>query len=323
MDVCIVLSYLKLHNCINSKHSYSFMNDKNFNWSLIPSFLAALEQGSLMGAARATGVSQPTLGRHIAELEQQLNVLLFERTGRGLQATPNALALAEAAQTMQTGAASFSRLACGSTASLQGLVRIAASQPVACFLLPTILASMRLALPEVTVALVVSNDVSNLLRREADIALRMVRPDQSSLIAKRIGHINVQACAHIDYLQRKGRPQQAADLVAHDLIAGDRNSDIDMGLLAQGFASQDLRFALRSDDLNAQWAALKAGLGVGFMGDYLLRAEPSVQAVLPALELPQFPVWLTVHQELQTSARIRAVYDFLATRVAQSLGASR
>jgi len=299
------------------------MNDKNFNWSLIPSFLAALEQGSLMGAARATGVSQPTLGRHIAELEQQLNVLLFERTGRGLQATPNALALAEAAQTMQTGAASFSRLACGSTASLQGLVRITASQPVACFLLPPILASMRQALPEVTVALVVSNDVSNLLRREADIALRMVRPDQSSLIAKRIGHINVQACAHIDYLQRKGRPQQAADLVAHDLIAGDRNSDIDMGLLAQGFASQDLRFALRSDDLNAQWAALKAGLGVGFMGDYLLRAEPSVQAVLPALELPQFPVWLTVHQELQTSARIRAVYDFLATQVAQSLGASR
>jgi DNA-binding transcriptional LysR family regulator len=206
---------------------------------------------------------------------------------------------------------------------LQGLVRITASQPVACFILPTILASMRLARPEVTVALVVSNDVSNLLRREADIALRMVRPDQNSLIAKRIGQINVQACAHIDYLRRKGRPQQAADLVAHDLIAGDRNSDIDMGFVAQGFATQDLRFAVRSDDLNAQWAALKAGLGVGFMGDYLLRAEPSVQAVLPALELPQFPVWLTVHQELQTSARIRAVYDFLATQVAQSLGASR
>ena len=128
------------------------MNEKNFNWSLIPSFLAALEHGSLMGAARATGVSQPTLGRHIAELEQQLNVLLFERTGRGLQATPNAMALAEAAQTMQSGAASFSRLASGSTASLQGVVRISASQPVACFLLPPLLANMRQALPDVTVA---------------------------------------------------------------------------------------------------------------------------------------------------------------------------
>lgn len=248
-----------------------------------------------------------------------MNVLLFERTGRGLQATPNALALAEAAQIMQTGAASFSRLAYGSTASLQGLVRITASQPVACFLLPTILAAMRLALPEVTVALVVSNDVSNLLRREADIALRTVRPEQSSLIAKRIGHIAIRACAHRDYLQRKGRPQQAADLVAHDLIAGDRNSDIDMGLGAQGFATQDLHFALRSDDLIAQWAAVKAGLGVGFMGDYLLRSEPSVQLLLPDLELPQFPMWLTVHRELQTSVRIRAVYDFLATKVGGSL----
>jgi DNA-binding transcriptional LysR family regulator len=117
------------------------MNEGSFNWSLIPSFLAALEQGSLMGAARQTGISQPTLGRHIAELEQQLNVVLFERTGRGLQATPHALALAEAAQTMHAGAASFSRLAMGSTTGLQGLVRITASQPVACFLLPPLLAA--------------------------------------------------------------------------------------------------------------------------------------------------------------------------------------
>lgn len=295
------------------------MNNKNFNWSLIPSFLAALEHGSLLGAARATGLSQPTLGRHIAELEQQLNMLLFERTGRGLQATPNALALAEAAQTMQTGAEHFSRMASGSAAGLQGLVRLSASQPVACFLLPPILARMRQALPDITVALVVSNDVSNLLRRDADIALRMVRPDQNSLIAKRIGQINIQACAHIDYLQRKGTPQQAADLVAHDLIAGDRNSDIDMGFEALGFAIKDLRFALRSDDLIAQWAAVKAGLGVGFMGDYLLRAVRSVQDLIPALQLPQFPMWLTVHRELQTSARIRAVYDFLAAEVGDSL----
>ena len=178
---------------------------------------------------------------------------------------------------------------------------------------------MRQALPEVKVALVVSNDVSNLLRREADIALRMVRPEQSSLIAKRIGHISIQACAHSDYLQRKGTPMQAADLVSHDLIAGDHNSDIEMGFEAQGFAVKDLRFALRSDDLIAQWMAVKAGLGVGFMADYLLHSEPSVQALLPALELPQIPMWLTVHRELQTSTRIRAVYDFLAEQVGQSL----
>ena len=298
------------------------MNEGSFNWSLIPSFLAALEQGSLMGAARQTGISQPTLGRHIAELEQQLNVVLFERTGRGLQATPQAMALAEAAQTMHAGAASFSRLATGSTTGLQGVVRITASQPVACFLLPPLLAAMRQNLPEVIVALVVSNNVSNLLRREADIALRMVRPDQASLIAKRIGHIGIQACAHRDYLERRGLPKQIQDLLAHDLIAGDQNREVDLGFEAQGFPVKDLHFAFRSDDLIAQWAAVKAGSGIGFVPEYLVRNEPTVKVVLPFLEMPHYPVWLTVHRELQTSARIRAVYDFLASQVPLCLQSS-
>ena len=174
---------------------------------------------------------------------------------------------------------------------------------------------MRQTLPEVTVALVVSNNVSNLLRREADIALRMVRPDQNSLIAKRIGNIGIQACAHSDYLKRKGIPEHAKDLLAHDLIAGDQNREVDLGFEAQGFPVKDLHFAFRSDDLIAQWAAVKAGSGIGFVPDYLVRNEPAVKPVLPLLEMPQFPVWLTVHRELQTSARIRAVYDFLARQV--------
>jgi DNA-binding transcriptional LysR family regulator len=225
------------------------------------------------------------------------------------------MALAEAAQTMHAGAAIFSRLATGSTTGLQGVVRITASQRVACFLLPHLLAAMRQTLPDVTVALVVSNNVSNLLRREAHIALRMVRPDQASLIAKRIGHITIQACAHRDYLERRGLPKQIQDLLAHDLIAGDQNREVDLGFEAQVFSVEDLHFAVRSDDLIAQWAAVKAGPGIGFVPDYLVRNEPTVKVVLPFLDMPQFPVWLTVHRELQTSARIRAVYDFLASQV--------
>ena len=190
------------------------MNTSNFNWALIPSFLAALEHGSLMGAARATGVSQPTLGRHIAELEEQLKLVLFERTGRGLQPTAQALELAEAAHAMQDGAARFSRMASGSGQTVQGRVRLSASQPVACFLLPPILARMRQALPDVVVDLLVTNSVSNLLMREADMALRMVRPEQSSLVAKQIGQLALRACASHSYLQRKGTPLQPADLLA-------------------------------------------------------------------------------------------------------------
>jgi DNA-binding transcriptional LysR family regulator len=295
------------------------MNKSNFNWALIQSFLAALEHGSLMGAARATGVSQPTLGRHIAELESQLNLLLFERTGRGLQATPQALALAEAARSMQAGAADFSRLASGAGQSVQGSVRLSASQPVAFHLLPPILASMRQALPQVTVELVVSNSVSNLLLREADIALRMVRPEQSSLVARQIGQVRLSACASVNYLKRRGTPQTPEDLLHHDLIAGDTNTEIEQGFEAMGYPASTLRFGLRTDDLNVRWAAVCAGLGIGFISEHQVVSDPNITPVLPQLGLPEFPVWLTVHRELRTSARIRAVYDFLADEVGQAL----
>ncbi|WP_295502317.1 LysR family transcriptional regulator [Limnohabitans sp. Rim8] len=295
------------------------MNTSNFNWALIPSFLAALEHGSLMGAARATGMSQPTLGRHIAELEDQLKVILFERTGRGLQPTAQALELAEAANTMRDGAAQFSRMASGSGQTVRGRVRLSASQPVACFLLPPILARMRQALPDVVVELVVSNSVSNLLLREADLALRMVRPEQGSLVAKHIGQMALRACASQSYLQRKGTPLLPTDLLAHDLITGDRNTEIEDGFAALGFPANSLLHGLRTDDLIAHWAAVQAGLGVGFVSEHLIDSDPTVEAILPMIELPVLPIWLTVHRELRTSALMRAVFDFLADEVPLTL----
>jgi DNA-binding transcriptional LysR family regulator len=295
------------------------MNKSNFDWALIQSFLAALEHGSLLAAARATGVSQPTLGRHIAELEQQLQLLLFERTGRGLQATPHALQLADAAREMQAGAATFSRLASGAGQSVQGRVRLSATQPVAYALLPPILARMRQALPQIEVELLVSNTVSNLLMREADIALRMVAPEQGSLVARRLGQVQVQACASRDYLQRRGVPQTPLDLLTHDLVTGDKDHAVEAGFALMGQANKALRFGLRSDDLMAQWAGVRAGLGIGFMNHHLIGSDPSVQALLPELALPVFPIWLVVHRELHTSARIRAVYDFLGQAVMEIL----
>lgn len=295
------------------------MNEQDFPWDHVRSFLAALEHGSLMGAARATGVSQPTLGRHISELEAHWRLVLFERTGRGLAPTEDAMRLAEAARDMAQQAARLGRLASGSERSVQGRVRLAASQPVACALLPPILARMRAAYPDIEIELVVSNSLSNLLRREADIALRMVRPEQSSLVARRIAEIPIQACAHQDYITTRGTPGSAAELLQHDLITGDQHDEVVPALAAQGFPTARLRFGLRSDDLIAQWAAVRAGMGIGFAAAYLVRAHPEVRPLLPRLPLPRFPVWLTVHRELRTSARIRAVYDYLAEAVPAAL----
>ena len=284
----------------------------DFNWQLIPSFLAAHQHGSLLGAARVLGISQPTVGRHVSALEAQLGTPLFERTGRGLVPTPAAARLAEAARAMETGAQTLMRGAQQAQATLSGTVRISASQPVACFLLPPLLARLRTELPGVQIELVVSNAVSDLLKREADIAVRMLRPTQGSLVARRIGQIGVSACAHRDYLARRGVPQQPADLLQHDLVGNDKVQEIYHGFAALGHPVGPEQFALRTDDLIAYWAAVRAGLGIGFVASYLLRNDPDLVPVLPDLPLPSLPVWLVVHREIRTSRRIRAVVDFLA-----------
>ncbi len=292
---------------------------QDFDWSLIRSFLAALEHGSLLGAARVLNSSQPTLGRHIAELEAQLGVVLFERTGRGLLPSPTALRLADSARAMENSALQLARQVSVAESGLSGSIRITASQPVACVLLPPVLARMRLALPQVQVELVVSNAVSNLLRREADIALRMVQPDQATLIAKRIGKVTLGAYAHRDYLRRWGTPKQPAELLKHALVGHDRVESLLQGFAAAGFPVTHEAFALRTDDLMAYCEAVRAGLGVGFLADYVARTDNALVRILPMLKIAAIPMWLVVHRELRTSRRIREVYDFLSDAVPAAL----
>ena len=293
--------------------------DSSFDWRLVQTFLVALDRGSLLGAARQLGTSQPTVGRQIAELEQQLGAVLFERTGRGLKPTELALTLEGPARQMAAAALALNQQLHSANADVAGTVRITASQPVACYLLPPVLAAMREALPAVQVALVVSNSVSNLLEREADIALRMVRPDQSSLVAKLIAHVGVSACASRSYIRQRGAPVVPTDLLQHDLVGYDQNDEIIKGFAAMGYPMTHTRFALRTDDMIAYWQAIRAGLGVGFVADNMLRLHDDVVQVLPGLALPKLPMWLTVHREVRTSARIRAVYDFLAHAVPMAL----
>lgn len=296
------------------------MNDPGFNWSLIRSFLAALDQGSLMGAARALGLHQPTLGRHIGELEAQLGLTLFERTGRGLVPTPDALRLAESARGMAAAADQLARRASGAQHGLQGTVRLSASQPVACTLLPPVLVQLRAALPEVQIELVVSNAVSNLLQRDADIAIRLVRPDQGSLVSRRVGQAAIGAYAHRDYLRRRGTPRQPADLLQHELIGNDRQTDIVRGFAALGHAVTREHFALRTDDLIAHEALVRAGAGIGFLTRYVARQHAELVPLLPTLPIPPLPMWLAVHREIRSNPRVRAVWDYLAASLPGALG---
>ncbi len=283
-----------------------------FDWGLIKSFLAALDSGSLLGASRQLRISQPTVGRHIAELESQLGVVLFERTGRGLVPSAVALSLAESARQMESAAQQLARDVTGAQTQTGGTVRISASVPVAVQLMPTVLANMRASLPHIQIELVATNEVSNLLRREADIAVRLVRPDQATLIAKKIGDVRIGAFANRDYLARKPPIKQLTDMLGHELIGSDTEGAILQGFHAMGYPVTPQAFALRTDDLIVQWRAIQAGLGIGFVAHYMAATDARVVAVLPDhIQIPPLPMWLAVHREIHANPRIRSVFDFL------------
>jgi DNA-binding transcriptional LysR family regulator len=288
---------------------------QNFDWTLVRSFLAVLDAGSVMGAARKLAAQQPTLSRHIAELESQLGVPLFERTGRGVTPTAAALAIADAARQMETGADALARALAGRLHATAGTVRITTSQVAATWLLPAVLVRLQQQEPGIQVELVASNQISNLLRREADIAVRMVRPVQGSLVARKLVELPIVAAAHADYLARAGTPKKPADLLQHRLIGYDRDDTIERGFAALGLPIPPERFVLRTDDQVAYVRLVGAGAGIGFVTRYTACQLPGVLTILPMLQIPPLPCWLAVHREIRGNAVVRRAYDFLADAI--------
>jgi len=293
----------------------------DFNWALVKSFVAVLDSGSLMGAARKLGAQQPTLSRHVAELEAQLGVPLFERTGRGLTPTAAALAIAEAARQMHGGAATLQRALAQRTAASSGTVRITTSHVAASYLLPAAIARLQAAEPGIAVELVASNELTNLLRREADIAVRMVRPSQASLVARKLGDIAITVAAHASYLKRHGTPREPRELLQHRLIGYDRDPTIVRGFAAMGLPLTREHFAVRTDDHLAYGRLVAAGAGVGFVAAYNLRHWRGVVPLLPMLQIPPLPCWLAVHREIRGNAVVRKVFDFLVRELPSALQA--
>ncbi len=291
-----------------------------FDWTLMRSFLAVLEAGSLLGAARKLASSQPTLGRHVTELEAQLNCTLFERTGRGLTPTRLALQLAEHARTMESGANALLRTLQSGSRQTSGTVRITTSEVAAAYLLPPIIAALRVEEPAIQIELVASNQLTNLLRREADIAVRMVRPDQSSLIARRIGQAGIGAYAHDRYLARAGMPRTPQDLMRHSLVGYDTDTLILRGFAAMGVPLTRESFGFRTDNQIVYCKAVLAGVGIGFVTHYVGQQMPQTRRVLPELKVPALPIWLAVHREIRGNPLIRRVYDFLAERIPPAIG---
>lgn len=290
-----------------------------FDWALVRSFVAVMDAGSLTGAARRLGAQQPTLSRHIAELEAQLGAPLFERTGRGVVPTALALQIADAARRMASGADALRLALLRGREVTTGSVRVTTSNVAATWLMPEVLAALREAEPGIQVELVASNALTNLLRREADIAVRLVRPVQTSLVARKLADMPIVAAAHASYLARAGTPRQPTDLLQHTLIGYDRDDLMLRGFAALGVTMRREDFALRTDDQVAYGRLVAAGAGIGFVAAYNLRHWPGVSPLLPMLKIPPLPCWLAVHREIRGSRVVRRVYDFLAQAIPATL----
>jgi DNA-binding transcriptional LysR family regulator len=282
------------------------------DWSLLHSFLAVAQHGSLSGAARALGQSQPTLGRHIRLLEEQLGLSLFHRTPAGFEPTEAALPLVEAARAMGEQAARLALMAEGGQQGLAGTVRITASRVVSQYLLPGILARFRLAEPEIQIELVPSDTSENLLYNQADIALRMYRPEQLDIVTRHIGDMPIGLYAAPSYLDRAGRPATLDDLLALDFVGYDRDERIIRMMRAMGQPVTRGFFALRCDDQTVHWELVRAGCGVSGMQRAIADPDPAVERILPGLDLPALPMWLAMPEALRRNPRIRRVWDFLA-----------
>jgi len=282
------------------------------NWDELRTFVEVARDGSLSGAARRLGLTQPTVGRHIDSLEGALGLTLFTRSPRGLAPTPAALALAPHVDAMAASAAALVRAASGEAAPDRGVVRVTASEIVGCEVLPPILAAFRAEHPGIAIELALTNRTEDLARRDADIAVRMVRPTQRGLTARRIGVSRIGLYAHRDYLERCGEPRSLADLPNHCVIGFDRDnrSFRAAGEVARKLTRED--FGFRCDSDLAQLAALRAGVGIGGCQENVARRVPELVAVLPNILHYALEVWLVMHEDLKTTRRVRLLFDHLA-----------
>ena len=295
---------------------------KRPDWDLYQSLHAVARTGSLSAAARQLGLSQPTVGRHIEQLEQALGVKLFTRSPQGLRPTEFTTALAPSLEAMAAAAETALREASGGAGAVSGVIRLAASEVVGTEVLPALLADFHEQHPEVILELALSNRAEDLLHREADIAVRMMRPTQAGLRARRIGAIAGGLYAHRRYLQRHGEPLRLTD-AGHSAIGYDRDANL---LRMMHESHPDLareRFAFRTDSDLAQLAALRAGFGIGGAQHGIARRDPNLVPVLTGVFSFELECWVVMHEDLKDSRRMRLMFDHLVLGLGEYVATSR
>ncbi len=290
--------------------AYKKFMRKTPTWDEQQAFLAVLDTGSLSAAARALNLSQPTVRARIQAIECSLGVVLFTRSMNGLVPTPRARAMAVPARAMANASGALLRAASADAEVAEGTVRIAVSEVVGIEVLPLMLRPLQQKLPNLTYEVELSDSSADLVDQQVDVAVRMHRPEQSALVAKKVRSAALGLFAHRDYLSVTGTPIGRDDMPRHLFIGPDRNrSDLRLAEMIAG--GLNLRWSVRTDSHPAQLAAARAGLGIAVFQERIAARDPNLQRVLPELRLPDLETWVVTHENLRYIPRIAAVFDHL------------
>ncbi len=282
------------------------------DWNLARAFYTTAKAGSLSAAARELGLTQPTLSRQVAMLESELGILLFERIGKRLVLTGIGQRLLAHGDAMGAAADAMALAATGGEQSIEGRVSISATDAYCAYILPDICARIRVQVPQVTLVIISSNAISDLRRREADIAIRHLHPQEPELIGQELPESTAGLYASLDWVSRNGLPQDPADIRECDMIGYDDINRFTAHMRDAGMFLTADRFRLISENSVVAWEMVKQGLGIGVMMPEIANRTPGVVQLLPELKMPRVPVWLVTHREMHTSRRIRLVFDILA-----------
>jgi DNA-binding transcriptional LysR family regulator len=297
-----------MHECMMTSRS---MEALTVDWTLLRSFAAVMREGTLSAAAAATGQTQPTVGRHIRALEELLGEPLFERRGSAIMPVARASALYEHAARMEEAAFAIERMVAGADDAVSGKVRISVPEVFGTLVMPSILARFQQVHPAVSIEMAATNETDDLMRREADIAVRFFRPAQPDLVMQKVGEVRVGLFASPAYLERMGAPTGIADFARHRLIGDDTSDRILNGMRAMGLQAERSDFVYRSDSILAQIAAIHAGTGIGSALTLTFEGT-AVQRILPRqIDIP-YDVHVVAHGEVHRSRRIRLAFDFIA-----------
>jgi DNA-binding transcriptional LysR family regulator len=288
----------------------------HLDWNQLKAFLETAETGSLSAAARKLGLTQPTLSRQVAAIEKRMGVTLFERVGKAMALTPTGLDLLEHARAMGTSAEALLLAATGRSQAVDGVVSVSASDPVAAILLPPLVRQLREREPGITIELISTDALSDLLRREADIAIRHVKPEQPDLIARLIREATAYFYASEDWVKVHGHPRSADDAAHLPFVGSDRSGRYLGYLRMLGLPLNEANFSCYADHTVASWVLVQQGMGIGAMMKEIAVVTPGMVRVLDDLPPMQFPIWLVTHRELRTSQRIRVVFEALAQGLA-------